>query len=80
MLTRVLGIATGLVLVGEGLYAAVNPKGWSEHAAQFAEDYSCCEPMKAGCLELTRLSPDTIRMLAVWEVGIGCLMLRLARR
>jgi len=80
MLTRVLGIVTGLVLVGEGLYAAVNPKGWSEHAAQFAEDYSCCEPMKASCLEVTRLSPDTIRALAVWELGIGCLMLRLARR
>jgi len=80
MLTRVLGIATGLVLVGEGLYAAVNPKGWSEHAAQFAEDYCRCESMKASCLELTRLSPDTIRMLAACEVGIGCLMLRLARR
>ena len=79
MLIRTVGLLLGLGLVSEGLYAAINPKGWSQHAAQLSEEY-LPEPVKSSCLEYTRLSPDAIRLLAVGELVVGWMMLRLAKR
>ena len=78
MLSRFLGLIVGLAMVSEGVYAAVNPQGWSKFVNQTSE--SMPEPVRSSCQEFSRLSDDSIRVLGACEAMIGWLMLKLVRR
>ena len=77
MIARFVGFATGLGLVGMGLYEVTMPQAWAQRAMELADDY-LPEPARSTALEYTRLSPNAIRCLGIGKVLVGWIMVKMA--
>lgn len=77
MIARLMGFATGMGLIGMGLYELTMPQTWAQRATELADDY-LPDPARSTALEYTRLSPDAIRAMGLGKVILGWIMVKMA--